>query len=382
MTRSWRRGHGEGSVYEQRPGLWAAAVDLGWVDGRRRRKYVYARTEVEAIAKRDELRRQLALGVDLTAPPRTVAAWLAEWLADIKAHDGTRASTLRRYGEVVRTHLVPALGRVKLDKLRPRDVQQLLAALRGNLAPATVVKVHGVLRVALGDAERLDLVPRNVAKSAKPPSLPRLERRALTPDEARALLAAMSGDRLEPLFVMALATGLRRGELLGLRWADIDAGARMLVVRQALQRVGGRLQLVPPKTHRSARPVPLSDLALGALERQRAQQAAERRAAGDLWEERDLVFASMIGTPLEPRNVNRRFDELRSRAGLDWLRLHDLRHAFATFMLDQGEQLRTVMDLLGHSTIRLTADTYGHVLPARAREATEAIGRLLGGDGG
>ena len=137
---------------------------------------------------------------------------------------------------------------------------------------------------------------------------------------------------------------------------------------------------MPPKTHRSARPVPLSALAVRALRGQRARQAAERLAAGELWEANDLVFASTIGTPMEPRNVNRRFDELRRRAELDWLRLHDLRHAFATFLLDQGEELRTVMELLGHSTIRLTADTYGHVLPARARKATEAIDRLLGDD--
>ncbi len=164
-----------------------------------------------------ELRRQLQLGVDLTAPPRTVAAWLEEWLRDVKAHDGARPSTLARYRQVVRTHLVPGLGRVKLDRLTPRDVQRFLGNLRGRVAPATVVKVHGVLRVALSDAERLDLVPRNAAKAAKPPSLGRNERRALTADGARELLDALSGDRLESLFVLALATGLRRGELLSLR---------------------------------------------------------------------------------------------------------------------------------------------------------------------
>jgi integrase len=373
-----RRAHGEGSVYEQRPGIWAAVVDLGWIDGKRKRKYVYAKTEAEAIKKRDEMRRHLHLGVDLTASPRTVAAWLGEWLQDLKTHDGTSASTLARYRQVITTHLVPGLGRIKLDRLTPRDVQHFLTGLRGNVAPATVVKVHGVLRVALSDAERLDLVPRNVAKAAKPPCLGRAERRTLTPEDARRLLDTIVGDRLESLFVLALATGLRRGELLGLRWTDVDLPGRVLFVRRTLQRTQHGLRFVPPKTHRSSRPLPLSGLSLRAFEKQRARQVEERLAAGEMWQDRGLVFASTIGTPLEPRNVNRRFEELRKAASLDWLHLHDLRHAFATFLLDQGEDLRTVMELLGHSTIRLTADTYGHVLPARARQAASAIDRVLG----
>jgi hypothetical protein len=137
MTSKGRRAHGEGSVYEQRLGVWAAVVDLGWVDGKRKRRYVYAKTEAEAVQKRDELRRQLRLGVDLAAPPRTVEAWLMEWLHEIKAHDGTRPSTLVRYRLAITKHLVPGLGRIKLDKLTPREVQRLLTGLKaGWLLPA------------------------------------------------------------------------------------------------------------------------------------------------------------------------------------------------------------------------------------------------------
>jgi integrase len=175
-----------------------------------------------------------------------------------------------------------------------------------------------------------------------------------------------------------VATGLRRAELLGLRWSDVDLPGACPYVRLTLQRSGPRLEFVPPKAHRSARPIPLCALATRALELQRVRQAKERLAAGALWHDHGLVFASTIGTPLEPRNVNRRFEQLRHPAGLDWLHLHDLRHAFAMFLLDQGEELRRVMKLLGHSTIRITADTYGHVLPARARLATTAIDRILG----
>jgi integrase len=232
MTGKGRRAHGEGSVYEQRPGVWAAVVDLGWIDGKRKRKHVYAKTEADAVRKRDDLRRQLGLGVDLAAPPRTLEAWLLERLRDIKAHDGTRPSTLTRYRLAVTKHLIPGLGQAKLDKLTPREVQRFLAGLKGRLSPASVIKVHAVLRVALSDAERMDLVPRNVAKAAKPPALGRQERRALTAEEARALLNALTEERLESLFVLALTTGLRRAELLGLRWADVDLEGRALFGRR------------------------------------------------------------------------------------------------------------------------------------------------------
>ena len=304
---------------------------------------------------------------------------MTEWLQTVKMGDGTSASTLARYDQVVRVHIIPALGRIKLTALTPRDVQLLVSHLRKSVAPASVVKIHGVLRNALADAERMDLVPRNVAKSVRSATLSRTERRALTPVEASKLLGELEGDRLAGVFVVALSTGLRRGELLGLRWRDVDLPGRTLFVRQALQRIDGQLRFVPPKTHRSARAVPLSQLATAAISAQRAKQAEDRLLVGPAWVDNDLVFASQLGTPLEPRNVNRRFDAARTAAGLDWVRLHDLRHAFATFLLDQGEEMRTVMDLLGHSTIRLTADTYGHVLPTRARNAVDAIDRVLGG---
>lgn len=379
MTARSRRGHGEGTVYQRPDGRWTAQIDLGWVGGRRRRKTIYAKTEREVLAKRDQVRNQLVRGVNFTDVPRTVEGWMNEWLKTVKTGDGTSASTLQRYDQVVRVHIIPTIGRIKLTALTPRDVQLMVSQLRQTSAPASVIKIHGVLRNALGDAERMDLIPRNVARAVRSATLTRTERRALTPTESAKLLAQLEGDRLEGVFVLALATGLRRGEVLGLRWRDTDIDAKSLFVRQTLQRVGGELRFVPPKTHRSTRTVPLSKLAMSVLAAQRVRQAEDRLLVGPAWEDHGLVFATQLGTPLEPRNVNRRFTTARSAAGLDWVRLHDLRHAFATFLLDQGEELRTVMDLLGHSTIRLTADTYGHVLPSRARSEVDAIDRVLGG---
>jgi len=160
MTGRKRRGHGEGSVYQRKDGKWVAELDLGWIDGKRRRKQAYTRTQREALGKLTELRRAAERGQNLAAKPQMLAEWLGHWLTEIKAHDGTRPSTLRRYREVVENHLVPVLGKVRLDKLSPLDVERLLAARREAVSPATLVKIHAVLRVALADAERRDLVPR------------------------------------------------------------------------------------------------------------------------------------------------------------------------------------------------------------------------------
>lgn len=246
MTNRSRRGHGEGTVYQRPDGRWTAQIDLGWVGGRRRRKTVYGNSEREVLAKRDQVRNQLARGVNFTEVPRTVEDWMNEWLHTVKAGDGTSASTLERYDQVVRVHIIPTLGRIKLAALTPRDVQLMVRQLRQTAAPASVIKIHGVLRNALGDAERMDLVPRNVARAVRSASLTRTERRALTPAEAATLLAQLEGDRLEGVFVLALSTGLRRGELLGLRWQDIDLEGRTLFVRQTLQRVDGQLRFLPP----------------------------------------------------------------------------------------------------------------------------------------
>lgn len=353
-------------------------LDLGYVDGRRRRRTVAGKTRTAVAAQMDRLRREHALGVDLAAKPRTLVAWLDEWASTVKSQDGTRPSTLARYRSVIDHHLKPALGRHRLDRLTPRDVQAFLADLHSRVAPATVVKVHGVLRAALSDAERLDMVARNVAKAVRGPSLGRRERDSLSVDEARRLLRLAADDRFEGVYVIALTMGLRRGEILGLRWSDVEESTGVLWVRQAVQRVDGRLLLVEPKTHRSRRPLPIPSLALAAIDRQKSRQAAERLAVGPAWQDNGLVFASVVGTLLEPRTVNRHFDQLREVAGLKWVRLHDLRHACATFLLAQGVEPRTVMEILGHSTIRLTMDTYSHVTPERLTAAADAMNKALG----
>jgi integrase len=204
-------------VYEQRPGLWAAAVDLGWVEGKRRRKTVYAKTEAEAIRRRDELRRRHELGENLAARPRTLGDWLDEWLT-MKTSEGTRQSTLRGYRWLINNHVRPSLGNVALEKLNPTMIRRVLAAkTSAGLSPTTVRHIHGMIRNVLGDAVREELLHRNPALAVRAPSMRPVERRALTVEEAKYLIEVIRGDRLEALWVCALTIGLRRGELLGLR---------------------------------------------------------------------------------------------------------------------------------------------------------------------
>lgn len=323
-----RNVRGDGSVYQRASdGLWVGMLDLGLVGGKRRRKTVYGRSEREVRRKLSGLRDAQARGLSLLAPNHTVADWLDLWLSDVKGHDGTRPATIVLYRGLGDRYIKPVIGRVRLDRLTPAHVQQLISETRTTTtsrgrppSAATQRHVHKLLRNALADAYRLELVTRNVAVQVKAPPVGREPRPALTIDEAHRLLRAIKGERLEALYVLALATGLRRGELLGLRWSDVDFGARQLQVRRALQRTGGQLRLVEPKTSSSRRIVVVPKIALRQLEAHRERQDAERLALGAAWADTGLVFTSGLGTPLEPRNVNRRWDELRVRAGLEWLR--------------------------------------------------------------
>ncbi|MGI5178690.1 tyrosine-type recombinase/integrase [Dactylosporangium sp. CA-152071] len=378
MTEKRRRSQGEGSVFPYKDG-YAAILDLGWIDGKRTRRWVYGKTERDVLDKLADLRRRQERGQNLAAGSRTFGKWLDEWI-ELKRTDGTRPTTLQGYRKIVENHVRPALGKVKLDKLTAATIRKLLAAkLESGLSASSVRHIHGLIRNALGDAEREELVHRNVAKIVRPPSMQQVERRALTVEEAKRLLGVMKGHRLEALFVTALTVGLRRGELLGLRWADIDFGGGTLTVRQTLMRTNGRLEFSAPKTDRSRRTVPVAVQTQKLLKKHRKAQKAARKSAGDSWTDHDLVFPARLGTPMEPDNLDRSWHQLRAAAGLDWLRLHDLRHACATFLLVSGASARTVMKVLGHSQIGLTMNTYAHVLPEIERAAVDdAAQRLFG----
>jgi len=200
----------------------------------------------------------------------------------------------------------------------------------------------------------------------------------LTPDEVHALLDAAKGDRFEAILTVAIAVGLRRGEALGLKWSDIDLDAAVLRVRRALVYVDGDLRFVDPKSKRSRRTIPLPSVSIHALREHRRRQAAQRLAAGPDWDDEDLVFPSATGGPMDPNNLGRHFRALCDRAGIGRVRLHDLRHTCASLLLAQNVHPRVVMEILGHSGIAITMDTYSHVLPELQREAADRMDQALG----
>ncbi len=383
-----RRGQDEGTIRQRPNGTWEARISLGWVDGRRVRRSIYGRTKTEVRERMQAALRDVQRGIAVADERWTVGRFLEQWTDGLD--ERVRPSTARRYRDLVRLHLLPEIGDVRLHRLTPQHVQSVLQRLgTKGLSRQTVAHVRAVLRTALSQAQRWDLVARNVAALADPPRVPDRHVDVLTPDDAGALIAAVQGGRLDALVTLVLYTGLRQGEALGLRWSDVDVDGGLLTVRLALQRVfpregASRLELVEPKTRKSRRPVPFPPVVADALRVQRARQAEDRLGAGLHWREPipGLVFTTHHGTPLDGRTVTAQFQMALGRAGLPRRRFHDLRHGCATLLLAAGTDLKVVSQLLGHSTIALTANTYTGVLPALQREASDRLAVLLSGQGG
>ncbi|MCX6020328.1 MAG: site-specific integrase [Chloroflexi bacterium] len=267
-------------------------------------------------------------------------------------------------------------------KLTPQMVAALLKKKSAsNLSPRRVQMIRAVLRKALNDALRMGLVARNVATLVDPPKQVRHEIQPLTPEQARQFLNAVKGSRLEALYVTAVTMGARQGELLGLRWQDVDLDGAVMRVANSLHRVEGEYRLAEPKTAKSRRTLPLPPITVAALRAHRVRQLEERLHAGDVWEDwqgAGLVFTREDGGPLHASTVTHGFQKLLERAGLPKVRFHDLRHTAATLLLAQGAPARLIMEVLGHSQISLTMNTYAHVMPAAMREAANHMQSALG----
>ena len=368
-----RRGNGEGSVYQEKDGRWCAVVSLP-TGGR---KKFHARSRQEAADKLLSARRLVADGVPIPEQRQTVGELLTTWL-DNTARVTVRPATFQSYSTIVRIHLVPTLGRVRLIDLTPQHVQRVLNAKSAEgLSPRRVDYIRAVLRRALGQAMRWGIVTRNVATLVEPPKARKKRVQPFSPEEARQFLDAIRGDRLEALYAVALAIGLRQGEALGLGWDDLDLDSGTITVRHALQRINGKLTLVEPKTDRSHRMVPIPASLIHRLVEHRDRQSVERDRAANLWHEGGFVFTTVLGRPLDGSSVTHRFQKLVAAAGLRHQRFHDLRHACASLLLAQGVPARVVMEILGHSTVTLTLNTYSHVLPRTQREALDHMDNLL-----
>ncbi len=377
--------HGSGTIRERRTKAgkryFEGAIQVGTdPDGRRRMYYCTGRSKGEvrdkfAHALQDEQQGTLVLG-----PRPTVQEWLGYWLENVAAI-GVRPRVYQRYEEIARLHVVPDLGHLQLDKVTSQHLQALYRQKLEKLAPRTVCHIHRLLHQAFKAARRQRLVAYNVVEEVDPPRVPQKEMQALTAAQARTLLAVAAQDPLEAYYVLSLFTAMRQGEVLGLKWSDVDWDNQVVHVRRGLARVKGVGWIEQePKTATSRRSIPLVAPAIEALKRHRLRQLEQRLAAGPAWDERNLIFANGVGRPLEPQNILRRsFVPLLEKAGLPRVRIHDLRHSTATLLRSAGVDLKTISEILGHSRISITADLYTHGVPAAHREAMQRLRDLLAG---
>jgi integrase len=286
-----------------------------------------------------------------------------------------RQSTHERYEYAINPHITPALGRIKLKDLTPAQVRWFYRQrLDSGLAPATVHKMHVVLHKALKAAVSDGLIPRNPTASLKLPRIIREEIDPLDQEEARRLLTAACGDRLEALYVLALNTGMRQGELLALKWEDVDLERGVLRVRRTLSRRNNVYVLDEPKTKKSRRTIRLTAGAATALEVHISRQLEGMERMGSLYQPGGLVFATTTGTIINPSNLrNRSFKPLLKHAKLRPIRFHDLRHTCATLLLSKDVNPKVVSEMLGHASVSITLDIYSHLLPDMQEKAARAL---------
>ena len=309
----------------------------------------------------------------------TLAEYLQDWLEHMKTR--IRPTTWERYRSLLDNHVYPRIGEVRLGQLKPRDVQRVLdEMLSAGAAPRSVVQCYRVLSSSLSQAVRWQMIATNPAAAVQPP---RPSRPTLQVPDAKAvakLLEASKGTTMELPVMLAVSTGMRRGELCGLRWADIDETPEGTVARVTgtLQRIDGTLQRVDPKTDRARRVVALPSQLVELLNRHRKAQAERRLAFGSDWADNDLILERGDGRPQDPDTLTHQFGKFATAAGVTGVRLHDLRHAYATSLLRWGVHPKIVSEALGHSSSAFTMDTYSHVVPSMQRAAADAMEAELG----
>ncbi|MEW8958893.1 MAG: site-specific integrase [Moorella sp. (in: firmicutes)] len=356
---------------------------VDWQNGKPKRVTYYGKTKKEVFDKLAKAKAELQQGTFVEPTRVTFGEWLQVWLEEYKK-PAVRPSTWVSYEQTIRNHIQPSLGHILLQQLKPHQLQRLYnQKLAEGLSNRTVRLIHVVAHAALKQAVKNGLIARNVAEATSPPGVKKREIRVLTLEEQHRFLEAAKGERLYTAFLLALASGVRLGELLGLRWQDVNWERGGISVNQALQRVRGkpgeksRLDFLPPKTSAGRRFIPLPEEAIKALKRWKVFQTEERLKAGPLYEDNGLVFTTEIGKPIDPRNLLRTFYCIVKRAGMEHFNFHALRHTFATRLLELGEHPKVVQELLGDSQITVVLDTYSHVLPTIKEQAAAKLNNIL-----
>jgi integrase len=358
-----------------------------------KRHSVMGKSRSEALEKANEEMARWERGLDRDAGKKTLAEFLSEFLAYYKRDGGVSPSTYQDYRYHIESHIVPVLGKVTLKELDPRRVDQFTQALNDKgLAARTSQYSFSVLRRALQFAVDWKYIPVNPASShmraAKRRQVQELSKiRFLAPDEARAFLQAVRGDRYEALYVLAITTGMRQGEMLGLQWPDVDLDVGKVTIFRSMHRTKRRrdkedpapwFQLRPPKTPGSRRTLEIPRVTVDALRDHRLKQREQRLLADSSWKEQKLIFTTRTGTPVDTTNVLHRFQLILKQAGIAKMRFYDLRHTHASLLIAEGVHPKKIAELLGHASIKLTMDLYGHLFEGSDNESADRMQKLFG----
>ena len=374
----------QGSIrkHERDSGVrYEVVVDLGTdpVTGRRRQRSKSFKTKRAAQAALATMLADIDKGTAVDRSRQTVAQMMQYWL-DTYARHRCAAKTVDDYERTIRVHIIPALGAIQAQKLTPDVLQKFYGdKLAAGCGPRTVELCHLRLSQALDQSMKLGLLVRNVADLVTPPRVPRKPRQTWDEEQARRFLAVADQSGRGPIWIVALATGMRRGELLGLRWQDVDFERGILSVRQTVGALRGKPDVKPPKTRSSIRDVPVPVEVMAALREHRRRQNEQRLALGAVWEDYDLVFAAANERPVYPDNLKRDFERLVHLAGVPRIRIHDQRHTHVTLAIAAGADIGAVSQRIGHSRTSITMDVYHHVLPRKHLEVSDKVGAVLFG---
>jgi len=385
-SKKGKKGNGEGCIRQRKDGKWEAIITTGYDDnGRQKRKFFYGKTRKEVADKLYEATGYQKQGLTVNDNKYTVSDWLDKWLWDYKRHN-IKPRTFESYDSNINNYIKPAIGKIKLTDLNVDHVQGLIKCLYDRKLTRSITCVNTTLKSALKQAVKNGLIPRNVCECVSlPKQTPKKEVQVLTPEEQARLQEVIKEHELYPAFLLLLTTGVRLGELLALTWKTVDFKENSIKITKNIQRIHdydektkkklkSRLVIGTPKSEKSIRTIPMVDIMAPVLKSHKNNQGRKRLQMGTFYNNNDLVFATETGTPIEPRNFSRTFKKLLKKAEISTdINVHAMRHNYATRGLENGIDLKVLQELLGHSSVKITGDTYSHVLPDKKRESVKKL---------